>query len=275
MRIKADCFEGGFSLHHVATETPDALEFERHTHQMFELIYVVKGRGRYVVEGAEYPLLPGTVLLLRPYEYHYVCPEKNLPYERYVIHFDEEIAFESDSTLACFRDDRFGAGVYFPGESVDGAVLRAFESLDAIERFAEDETHLLPSGTVMVRTVVTQILLLLGAARPEEPVAPRKDLLFGVIGYINGHLNENLTLDELSKRFFVSKYHLCRAFRQHTGTTFLSYLTTKRIAAAQQMIKEGIPVTEIAYRVGFRDYSSFYRAFRKQTGSSPAWERRE
>lgn len=275
MNIKTECDGAGISLHHSATEQPDASEFERHTHKMFELIYVIKGRGRYVVEGAEYPLLPGTVLLLRPYEYHYVCPEQSCPYERYVVHFDEEISFESESTLACFRDDRFGAGVYFPKDSLDEAVLHAFESLDTVPRFTEDESRLLPAGTVMVRSIVTQILLLLGAARPSEPVAPQKDLLFGVIGYINEHLDESLTLDELSKRFFVSKYHLCRAFRQHTGTTFLSYLTTKRIVAAQQMIKEGVPVTEIAYRVGFRDYSSFYRAYRKQTGSAPAWERRE
>lgn len=275
MHIKTDYNGAQISLHHSATEAPDASEFERHTHQMFELIYVVKGKGRYVVEGAEYPLLPGTVLLLRPYEYHYVCPEKSSAYERYVIHFDAEISFESESTLACFRDDRFGAGVYFPRERLDEAVFHAIESLDAVRRFAEDDSTLLPSGTVMVRSIVTQILLLLGAARPAEPVTPQKELLFGVIGYINRHLDENLTLDELSKRFFVSKYYLCRAFRQHTGTTFLSYLTTKRIAAAQQMIKEGLPVTEIAYRVGFREYSSFYRAYRKQTGSAPAWERRE
>jgi AraC-like DNA-binding protein len=275
MYFKTDCQGAGISLHHYFTETPDAAAFERHTHKMFELIYVVNGSGRYVVEGSEYPLLPGSALLLRPYEYHYVCPEEGAPYERYVIHFDEGIAFESESTLACFRDGRFGAGVYFPREGLDGAILNAFASLDALPRFTADESALLPAGKVMVRSIVTQILLLLGAARPAEPVAPRKDLLFGVIGYINGHLNENLTLDELSRRFFVSKYHLCRAFRQHTGTTFLSYLTTKRIVAAQQMIKEGIPVTEIAYRVGFRDYSSFYRAFRKQTGSAPAWERRD
>ena len=275
MHIRSEHGNAGIDLHHSVTEAPNASEFERHTHKMFELIYVVKGRGRYVVEGAEYPLLPGTVLLLRPYEYHYVCPEEGVPYERYVIHFDEGISFENESTLACFRDERFGAGVYFPRESLDVAVLHAFETLDTVPRFAENEVTLLPVGKVMVRSIVTQILLLLGAARPAEPVAPQKDLLFGVIGYINRHLNENLTLDELSRRFFVSKYHLCRAFRQHTGTTFLSYLTTKRIVAAQQLIKEGLPVTEIAYRVGFRDYSSFYRAFRKQTGSAPAWERRE
>ena len=275
MHIRIDCNSDGISLHHSVTEVPNASAFERHTHKMFELIYVVKGRGRYVVEGVEYPLLPDTVLLLRPYEYHYVCPEGSCPYERYVIHFDEGIAFESESTLDFFRDDRFGAGVYFPKDSLDGAVLHVFESLDAMSRFTEDETTLLPTGKVMVRSIVTQILLLLRAACPAEPVAPQKDLLFGVIGYINGHLNENLTLDELSKRFFVSKYHLCRAFRRHTGTTFLSYLTTKRVVAAQQMIKEGVPVTEIAYRVGFRDYSSFYRAYRKQTGCAPAWERRE
>ena len=170
-----------------------------------------------MVEGAEYPLLPGTVLLLRPYEYHYVCPEEGVPYERYVIHFDEGISFENESTLACFRDERFGAGVYFPRESLDVAVQHAFETLDTVPRFAENEVTLLPVGKVMVRSIVTQILLLLGAARPAEPVAPQKDLLFGVIGYINRHLNENLTVNDIYDPEVSIRY----------GTYYLRYLFEK------------------------------------------------
>ena len=275
MQIKTHCAGAEVSLHHFTTENPDASSFERHYHKTFELIYVVRGKGRYVVEGAEYPLLPDTVLLLRPYEFHYVCPEKSCPYERYVIHFEEAVSFEAQTTLAGFWGDGVSAGVYFPRGSADETVFHAFESLSAVQRFSEDGGYLNSMGKLMLRSIVTQILLLLSASRPEGPVIPEKNMLFEIIGYLNEHLNEPITLDDLSKRFFISKYHLCRAFRQYTGTTFLSYLTTKRIVAAQQMIKDGAAATEVAYRVGFRDYSSFYRAYRKQTGSAPAWERRE
>ena len=275
MQIKTQCGAAEVSLHHSVTPDPDASSFERHCHRTFELIYVVKGRGRYIVEGVEYPLLPGTVLLLRPHEFHYVCPERSHLYERYVIHFDEDVSFEAQTTLSSFCADGVGTGVYFPQGSADEAVFRAFESLASVQRFSENGRQLNGMGKLMLRSIVTQILLLLGTARPETPVISEKNMLFEIIGYLNEHLDEAITLDDLSKRFFVSKYHLCRAFRQYTGTTFLSYLTTKRIVAAQQMIKTGVAATEVAYRVGFRDYSSFYRAYRKQTGSAPAWERRE
>ncbi len=274
MQLKIKIGEPEVRLHHSVTPSPDASSFERHCHGFFELIYVVNGRGRYLVEGAEYPLLPGTVLLLRPYEFHYVCPEKSCPYERYVLNFERDALFEAETLLAGFDQDKVDMGVYyFPQGSADDAVFRAFESLDTLQRFSWGEKQLNERGVLLLRSIMTEILLLLGTASPKEPVIPEKNMLFDIMGYLNEHLDETITLDDLSKRFFISKYHLCRAFRQSTGTTFLSYLTTKRIVAAQQMIKEGIAATEVAYRVGFCDYSSFYRAYRKQTGKAPARER--
>ena len=47
------------------------------------------------------------------------------------------------------------------------------------------------------------------------------------------------------------------------------YITAKRIVLAQQLIKNGEPATSVAQRTGFQNYSSFYRAYMKQTGHSP------
>ena len=276
MHLKIENGELNVDLHHTVSEMPDAAEFGQHCHGMVELIYVVSGKGVYIVEGAEYRLLPNTVLLLRPYEYHYVCPEKDCPYERYVIHFDVSAPFDAAKTLEGFLGNggEIGAGVYFSEQTVDSSIRHAFEALDSLQEFLSTGNGLNSGGRVLLRSIITQILLLLGVARSEERVLPEKNILADVIGYINEHLEENLSLDELSRRFFVSKYHLCRAFRQCMGTTFLSYLTTKRVAVAQRLIEQGEAATEVAYRVGFRDYSSFYRAYRKQTGRAPAWERK-
>ena len=219
MQIKTHCAGAEVSLHHFTTETPDASSFERHCHKTFELIYVVRGKGRYVVEGAEYPLLPDTVLLLRPYEFHYVCPEKSCPYERYVIHFEEAVSFEAQTTLAGFWGDGVSAGVYFPRGSADETVFHAFESLSAVQRFSEDGGYLNSMGKLMLRSIVTQILLLLSASRPEDPVIPEKNMLFEIIGYLNEHLNEPITLDDLSKRFFIRRYikHIILYLKSKSG----------------------------------------------------------
>jgi AraC-like DNA-binding protein len=194
-----------------------------------------------------------------------------------VIHFDISVPFEAEKTLECFleRDGEIGAGVYFSEQTVDSSIRHAFEAIDSLQQFLSTAKEIDSNGKVLLRSIITQILLLLGVAHSEERIFPEENILSGVIGYINEHLEENLSLDELSRRFFVSKYHLCRAFRKYMGTTFLSYLTTKRVAMAQRLIEEGEAATEVAYRVGFRDYSSFYRAYRKQTGRAPAWERKQ
>jgi AraC-like DNA-binding protein len=86
---------------------------------------------------------------------------------------------------------------------------------------------------------------------------------------VSSQHDEKITLEQTAKRFFISKYYLCHLFRKHTGVTVLSYLNSKRIALAQHLIASGEPPTEVAYRVGFQDYSTFYRAYKKATGRAP------
>ena len=261
------------TMSHSFTQEPDPQRFERHCHRSYELLYVAKGRGRYIVEGSEYPMASHTLLLLRPNEYHYVCPEREHPYERYVINFRPQAPFFGEKMPRGLMGE--GAGIYFPAQSVSKAVRDAFENLQQLSLYpTENRVDPESEGAMLLRAALTQILLLLGAAHPEGAIAAEETLLTEVIGYINENLHHPLTLDELSHRFFVSKYYLCRAFRQYTGTTFLSYLTAKRIVFARQLIEQGMSATDVAYQVGFRDYSSFYRAYRKQTGHAPAWERR-
>ena len=86
--------------HHTLTKKPDAAAFERHCHTDYELLYVVNGAGKYVTEGREYPILPGTLLFQRPFEFHSVIPDENVPYERYVLTFDENPVRKNGSLLA-------------------------------------------------------------------------------------------------------------------------------------------------------------------------------
>ena len=276
MGLKVKNAQPHFYLHHAQTAAPDPKDFESHCHAYYELIYVVQGRGSYIVEGTEYPLLPNTVLLLAPYEYHYVCPDQHCPYERYVLNFDADTPFDTGRTLAPFakEESATGRGVYFPSERVDAALRHGFCTFDTLDRFLEPvDATLTSEGEILFRSTLTQLLLLLTSSYTAPAALPPGNLVSDVIAYINANLASPLSLEELSKRFFVSKYHLCRAFRQSTGTTLLSYVTTKRVVLAKQLMEGGEAATEAAYRVGFREYSSFYRAYRKQTGHAPAWER--
>jgi len=94
-----------------------------------------------------------------------------------------------------------------------------------------------------------------------------------IIWYLNRNLKEEITLDMISERFFISKHHLNKVFRKATGTTVVDYLIRKRISMAQHLLINGYSAQEAATEVGFDDYSAFYRSYVRVTGHSPAQDK--
>ncbi|MBQ9784486.1 MAG: AraC family transcriptional regulator [Clostridia bacterium] len=256
----------GIRASHSAFDVSDTAKFERHCHSSHELIYILQGEGKYIVEGVEYPLHPHALLLMRPYEYHYVCPHPNQDYERVVIHFDAQQLPESLRAHPILREN---GGNYFSLARIDHPVRAAYGLLNTLVPLTGDGMQQSPEAEAFLRATVTQIILLLTQETPEKTAPEDPGIVLRIIEYLNGHLCEEISLEALAREFFISKYHLCRVFHQQTGASIFTYFNTKRIALARQMLADGEPATAVALRLGFRDYSTFYRAYRKQTGESP------
>lgn len=90
-----------------------------------------------------------------------------------------------------------------------------------------------------------------------------------ILSYINTHISENLTLEELSAHFFLSSSYLCRIFKATTGTTINKYITAKRITISKSLLSQGYSVNEACEACGFNDYSNYLKAFTKAVGISP------
>jgi AraC-like DNA-binding protein len=90
------------------------------------------------------------------------------------------------------------------------------------------------------------------------------------IQFIHSRSDEPISLEEVSKSAGVGLFHLIRLFRKHLGMTPHAYLTQIRISKSQQLLKHGIPISQIALDVGFSDQAHFTRRFKQLTGTSPA-----
>jgi len=91
-----------------------------------------------------------------------------------------------------------------------------------------------------------------------------------VLRYVDEHLGEHLTLDELARLAGVSRFHFARQFRVSTGESPMEYLRRKRIDRAKIiLLTEDAIVAEVACRLGFADQSHFTRTFRRMVGTSP------
>jgi AraC-like DNA-binding protein len=106
--------------------------------------------------------------------------------------------------------------------------------------------------------------------RHQTPAAPRDERIQALLEYLNGNLQKNITLDDLARRFHISKNHLNVVFRREMGTTVKQYIRIKRLVHARQGIQQGAAAEDAAYMAGFNDYSNFYRAYRSFFGLNPS-----
>ena len=94
-------------------------------------------------------------------------------------------------------------------------------------------------------------------------------LIDKVLSYINEHYKEDLSLEQLAGHFYLNKFTLAKLFKEQTDRTVHNHIILKRISIAKQKITEGMLPSVVYQDVGFRDYSTFYRAFLKMEKISP------
>lgn len=98
----------------------------------------------------------------------------------------------------------------------------------------------------------------------------RKNLLMDdIFRYIHQHLTEDLTLEQLEKEFFISRYHICREFKRTTGQTPHAYIVKARLDLCRKYIEQGKPIREVYTLGGFGGYNHFFRAFKKEYNMTP------
>ena len=251
--------------------TRDQYHGERtaHHHDFYEVFLFWSGSLHYRVEDRSYHMTNGDILLIPPGNSHQPHPEAEPgSCERVVLWIDRD----------CFR--RFPGLGFDPIECFEGGVccLRFDDEVtmrigELLERCMRERSSEELGSAVMADAAMLQAAILINRLRLKSVRSERRSrtgsLVSSVLEYINSHFSEELTLDNLAGRFFISKYHLSREFGRIVGIPLHRYITQKRLVVAKQMLSEGLPSSAVYQHCGFGDYSNFYRAFRGEYGISP------
>ncbi len=248
---------------HYYSEKPTQDGFPIHLHKnIFEWYFCINGKGEYFVEGHRYVLEPGTTMLIRPGELHYPEIDTEHVYERCFVYFSEEMAKSIDEKLLHpFTGRPFGHGNYIGPDKIDTSLIKS-----CIAKMDENTDSSLGMQCYFY-PVLYETYRAFSAA---EESLPRVDALIAeIMEYINQNLHEDLSLDNIEKRFYINKTSLNQRFKKVTGKTIGSYILDHRLMQAIHLLRAGEAAVKTAHICGFADYSSFYRAFIKKFKISP------
>ena len=265
-----DCYKISFGENCIDYYASDSLNKEKTSDvcsDCYKIIFSLSHGGFWNVEGTEYNLVPGTLLLIAPLACHHIDLSELSDYECYTLLFSKSVL--SDSILKLLDgmfDGEDAKSCFYPPEIMNLHISDLFNRFAIVNDLQDCERR------IYFELLINELIVLLSAIKIDG-ITPSGDCLGArVIKYLNNNIQKNISLDKLARRFFVSKYHLCRAFKEYSGISVHSYINYKRIMYAKQLILSGHTASDAAEKVGFGDYSAFYRAYVKIVGKSPSAE---
>lgn len=266
--------DADLELHHTLTPAPSEKNFPLHAHNRYEIYCFLDGQGYYTVEGHDYPLTQGCILVMRDGETHklHISPEK--PYERIALHFAPSLVEPAckEALLSAFRGRPLGQrNILPPSKALDRV-------RDMLLRITDGSVPPDEARNLILAYLPALLYELSRAARVKadtESLPDARPLVGQIIDCINEDPAAVEGMEALEKRFGFSRSYLNRTFRQSTGVSIWDYVILKRLTAARKAIQGGIPAAAAAKDAGYTDYSSFYRQYKKRFGLTPEEEKRQ
>lgn len=269
---KAGYLKQTYRLFHLKDK--NTKEFEFHYHDFHKIIVFLKGNVTYLIEGKAHYLKPWDILLVNRHDIHKPIIDSQEEYERIILWIDSDfIQSQNDSSCDitnCFQlANEKSVNLIRLDPNLQTKVRQIIFELEH-SLSSEEFGNTLLSNALFIQFMVYLNRIFLGEQYETTSDSFRCDKqVERILDYLNQHITEELSIDTLAQKFFISKYYFMHKFKQETGFTVHNYIQQKRLLLSCKLIKEGIPIVKASEQCGFKDYSSFLRAFKKMFGRSP------
>ena len=260
-----------FRLFHL--EDCPAGEMNLHYHDFYKVIAFYGGCVTYMIEGKSYVLEPGDIVLVNRYDIHKPTIDTSMPYKRTVLYISGECleSCAQDDYDACYCFSRAAAEKSYVlrireiFQTEAGLLLRRLETGGQRYGYQREERLLFE----LFLLALNRFCMEAGGRQELRPAAVYNQKVIDLMTYVQEHLFEEISIDQLAETFYISKYHLMRLFKKETGYTIHRYISEKRMAAAKEKLLCGVPAAKVSEECGFQDYSTFLRAFKSCVHMTP------
>ena len=250
MPYSFDC--ENFKLGYKESPVESPVLWESHCHARFEMIGVLEGDVSITLEGKSYRLTEHQVAVISPLSYHTLHANKRGRYRRITALFDTAFIPEP----LCNRLSG-NTGI---------AIFRA-QQLERLKKVCLESD--LAFYRPLAEALMLQTLYECVETAPIGPAIETDEFLQKTLDYIDRHLTQKILLDDLARLTSRSKSSFCHLFEEKMQISPKQYILQKRLAIAAKLMQDGLPPTAAALRVGYENYSNFYRVYQKHFGKAP------
>jgi len=247
--------------------------FDFHLHDGYEIYYLIQGDVQYFVERTNYPLISGDIVITNSEEIHKPSFLTTHLYERICIEFDpkyfEHFNTSSFNLFSCFIHRENGKKNKLPRDaSLSKNIYRQLKIIEELYTQRSDGYE------ILIKNCVIDILVKINRSfQKTDTICDSFDApinLQQVLDYIHHHLEHDLSLEFLEKKYFINRFYLCKLFKKHTGNSLHHYIIYKRMSLAKKLILENKSFNEVSELCGYQNYSNFVRIFKQTVGSTPS-----
>lgn len=249
-----------------------------HTHEYFQIYYIVKGALIHYVENESSRLSRGDMFIIPPKTVHHIVPESDTVFYSFSFMPD----FPGEQTKSNRLAVNFLRNLQKDAKnSIRPRISVSSENILYIENIMEhilNEFNEKPLGynetirayCVILITMLARSYYYSSQGDLSDHFENNREFVMHCIDYIENNFTDDLSLEEISKRATMSKGNFCSLFLKLTGYSFNDYLNLCRIRKSTEYIKRGYKITAVYGLCGYNDFSTFYRNFKKITGVSPS-----
>lgn len=240
-------------------------------HHNLEFLYCVnESPVEYYIGAERYQFQKGDLMLLDSCKPHCLLlpNEKALEYKRYGLFIDPDY-FQSVTELYLDhrRKDLLQNPVIHLNRNAFHEIIGLFESGEK-EVAAKGPCWQLAMKGLAIRILCLTIRAALDGGVSSE-LSRKNELIDHIVAYIEEHYADRITLEAAAQQFSYSESTISHTVKKRLGVSFYAYVTQRRMLAAGALISQGVPAGEASVQVGFEDYASFLRLFKKTYGLTP------
>lgn len=245
-----------------------------HYHNSFEIFIPLYDGIKCFVNDKLYEIKIGDIFIFPPFVRHKIIVRKDTAYERYVIYFKKRYLTSYSPLTENLLNDIFypsisnAACIYLKEEQIKELI----ELTKKLQSYIDSKAY---AQKIYMQHILFEIILFISkCAHFQSPILEENKnndylKIKDILNYIYLNLANDLSLENLSAKFYINKTSLNNLFKLNTGFSVKHYITDLRITTAKKMLKESDNVSQIYEKVGFNNYSHFIRTFTKCVGTSP------